>query len=165
TASLAIGTGLGAVATGAFAYGVATDDQTAYKIAEYTGYASIPFGLVGGFAHGVVRGAVRAAKSALEKAVPAAVSKGLAGPTSILSTVGAVPVGNSRPLQVFLPRIRLPTRILQIPQVGDATRTQTNVVSGASNLQKSLLLRKTEMFANMRKLGNKNFNRRNHVRT
>ncbi|NAT25928.1 RHS repeat-associated core domain-containing protein [Pseudomonas syringae] len=165
TTSLAIGTVLGAVATGALAYGAATDDQTAYKIAEYTGFASIPFGLVGGFASSAVKGAVRAAKSALEKAVPAAVSKGLAGSASILSTVGTDPVGNSRPLQVFLPRIRLPTRILQIPQVGDATRTQKNVVSGASNLQKSLLLRKTEMFANMRKLGNENFNHRNHVRT
>ncbi|WP_230202676.1 RHS repeat-associated core domain-containing protein [Pseudomonas syringae] len=159
TASLAIGTGLGAVATGAFAYGVATDDQTAYKIAEYTGYASIPFGLVGGFAHGVVRGAVRAAKSALEKAVPAAVNKGLAGSGSILPTVGAVPVGPSRLLQDFQKRNFLLTPTLRIPRAKLATRLQTNIFSESSNLQKSGLLVKTKMVENMRRLGKRNFNR------
>lgn len=95
TTSLAIGTALGAVATGAVAYGTATGDQTAYKIAEYTGYASIPFGLVGGFASNSVRGALKAAELALAKAAPAAVSQGLTRSASILSTSGTGPVGPS----------------------------------------------------------------------
>ncbi|RMO70942.1 YD repeat-containing protein [Pseudomonas syringae pv. primulae] len=73
TTSLAIGTALGAVATGAVAYGTATGDQTAYKIGEYTGYASIPFGLVGGFASSAVKGALKAASKAtmgVAKAAP-----------------------------------------------------------------------------------------------
>ncbi|MBL3872390.1 RHS repeat-associated core domain-containing protein [Pseudomonas syringae] len=164
TTSLAIGTALGAVATGAVAYGTATGDQTAYKIAEYTGYASIPFGLVGGFASNSVRGALKAAELALAKAAPAAVSQGLARSASILSTSGTGPVGPSGLLRVFLPRIRLTTQTPRIHRVGYATGAQTNIVSRSSSLPKSGLLRQTEMVADMRRLGNRNFYRRDNAR-
>ncbi|WP_423249171.1 hypothetical protein, partial [Pseudomonas syringae] len=67
-------------------------------------------------------------------------------------------------LRVFLPRIRLTTQTPRIPRVGYATGTQTNIVSRSSSLPKSRLLRQTEMVADMRRLGNRNFNRRNNVR-
>ncbi|MCR8719923.1 hypothetical protein NVV30_14650, partial [Pseudomonas syringae] len=158
------GTALGAVATGAVAYGTATGDQTAYKIGEYTGYASIPFGLVGGFASNAVKRALKAAELALAQAAPAAVSQGLARSASILSTSGTVPVRRSSFLQAYQSQNSLPTRTLQIPRVGPATRPQTNSVSGFSNPPKPWLRVRMENAAGMR-----NFNTpsgsRTHVRT